>query len=864
MKTSTLSLLFVIVLLVVSVNVFADLSVSLSEDTPVASIIPYNGVRIEYTTIALTASSDPVELTGVTVERSGLGLYSDFDKVYIVVDGTRYGPKISLDSDNEVFIPLLGGNSVLIPSDQTVCLSIMADMDAIIGQTPNVGSSNILELTGLTANSNIVGDMPIIGNPLTISLLGVPTVDFQFEGNNSDIEIDSQQVVCEFSLENTSPEEFVLFDEIALKNIGTANEEEVINYTLYNDSDEIISGPVNSNNDIIVFLFEGICIEDGDDENYTIKADIQSGASETVILDVNETTDVSVVGFDNGFYASVSLRFSSPDIYVINSGALLIDEANDNPGEQNVAVGEEGVVFLRSEWEATTETIVVEEFALTVNGTNPEVYSEELLNIRVTLDGVLIAGPEDYTGVDGGQIIFNEGFEVSGTCILEVTAEIGEVPPGIVYSIDIEATNIVAENMEGDMITPIGSAFGHNVHVGYGLVFLVEDLTFADQDIVVSNDILIGKFKVWVGEHEGVNIDRYTIDISTSDQLTLDNIEELYINFDEDVIDQVSSSNNFYVNRDVEAGSIETVEVYASFNDNFVVDGSDDTITTTLDVEATGLISDYELTISPVGGQTMTFVHPSLILNVSPNTPDADIVIMNTIREVAEWEFEAEHSGYEITEVIVTTFDGTGVATSDIEPSAVIGASLNGIEATSILNGVIEFSDIEFRVEADDELSLDLLVTYNDVDNVNSGTQTEFVITGYSYIADNNPFYEVDVIGAPNYSRTNEIMFVRNTEPIVSTDSGDIYLTANTELMEVTIEADSSFLSGTVNNQVLQANYWQAWLQEIENYSEISGVIWDKAYYKRWDNITNDRGPSPFTNSHQPKEMLNRIKNPIE
>ncbi|MDD4304889.1 MAG: hypothetical protein PHW42_05375 [Patescibacteria group bacterium] len=75
---------------------------------------------------------------------------------------------------------------------------------------------------------------------------------------------------------------------------------------------------------------------------------------------------------------------------------------------------------------------------------------------------------------------------------------------------------------------------------------------------------------------------------------------------------------------------------------------------------------------------------------------------------------------------------------------------------------------------------------------------------------------------------------------------------------------NENYLNGAVLNEEIQANYFQACLENLQTKSSIYGLAWDKAYYQRWNPVVNEKGPSPFSNESIPKSMLDRIKNPVQ
>jgi hypothetical protein len=675
------------------------LSAALSSSTPAATTIPYDVQGQVYTSVNLTASNDgAVELTGLEVKRTGLGYYDSFDKVYVEVDGVRHGNKRSLGSDNIANLYFNTESSkITIPAGETITLDIVADMKDRSEGNAGDNALGIVSASAVDTSATVSGSFPITGNMMSVSSVGAPAAEFTLTDQSGDVYLGDEQVeVAEFDLENKSTSEDISFSEITLENKGTADASEVINYTLYNDSDEVISGPVDADsNDMIYFMLdESVEIEDGDKETYTVKADIYDGRNTYVGLKLDETTDVKAVGLNNGYNVVVNDASGTLGTvdgsdygYKINGGDLSFSEADSNPGSVDVAPADEDVLFLAADVEALEEMMTVTSIDFTLSGT-----VSSLEDVTVYLDGQVVAGP-----IDGAATLeFDDEFQVNGTQLLEVKADIAdEATAGDYYiNLDSASSDVTAENEEGDSVDSgniKGSVDGGTISIATGEVTLSEDSTYGDRSVVSgSDDLLVGQYVLEVGDAEGVKIDKYTVDLDLT-TLTTDNIDELYISEDNDIITDVATTgNDFNVNQELSAGETKVIKVYASVDDDF----STGSLYTKLTVEGEGLISSENLSEGPITGQTMTFATGSLTETVSAGTPDSDIVVAGTNDvKVAEWEFESENTSYKLRDIkvqvhkdtVVKTLTVSGTATSSDPASAdVILPSTSGTSTVSV------------------------------------------------------------------------------------------------------------------------------------------------------------------------------------
>ncbi len=774
-----------------------NLSVSLASKTPSAMPIPYNVQGFVYTTLKLTAGSQAVDVTGVTVKRTGLGFNDDFERVYVEVDGMRHGTKRTLGSDGEADVNFATtASKITVPAGQTVYLDIVADMSAynVINTvtTPTSGNYSALQVTEIQTNGSTSGSLPVTGNYMTVTSISVATAEVDINNNEGEVTIGEEQVeVGMFTVTNESTDEDISFEAIALKNFGTADNTEVINYTLYNEDDEAISDAVEATGDdfVLLTLDDAMLLEDGESHEFTVKADISSGKDETVKLGLDDVTDFQATGLDNNFSVTAALAESlTADDYTIVGGDLTISKASNNPSNQEVAPETDNVVFLLANAEAADEAIVVTELDLTCtdSGNSGAGECDDLEDITIYLDDVVVAGPISGTDTanSNGTITFEDEFEVFGEQVLKVVADIGEMASGT-YTISLNSDSILAEDAEGDDIADeeiVGSANGNSVSVAVGTATLVKDGTYGNQTMVAGAEgFLVGRFILEASDYEDVRISNYKVQLLTTGDLAISDIDEFWISESTSrKSSSLTATSTFTVSQTLEAGEHKVISVYATIDSAFASTG---TIRVGgISAAIRGDVSSETETVVTYVGQSISVAAGDLILtNVADDDMESKTVIGGNTYEVGKWNLESDNVGHTITKVIVEAHK-----TNTTNTTAVIAAELNGVAGT-VVNGRVEF-DTDIRVDSEEDIDLVLEATFNDDFNtVTSGADLEFAIVGLEYTADN----DTSLVESNDYSSTGELMYVRKSDVTVTTVAKDTTLTATTKMMDITFTADA-------------------------------------------------------------------------
>lgn len=779
-----------------------DLELSLAASTPDATVIPYDVKGVTYLTLLARAGDEDVEITGLTVERAGLGESNDFDKIYAAVDGVRVGNKRTLGSDDEVELFFTTDkNKIVVPANSFVEIDVMADMGAASSDSGNV---SFLRVTDVETDAAVDADFPIVGNEMALSGIAGPALDFEYSGDTDEVNVGDMQIeVAEFVLDGDDSEDVMLYS-VTLKQEGSAGTDEVVNYTLYDDNDNVIAGPVDArSDDYVVFELDTPFLLEEDENNYdfTVKADIASGNGETVELELDEATDVYAIGQENGYVAAPADNDSgnANDVHSINGGALTITESDDNPDAESYAVQATDVLLLEAELEAEDETIVVTSFPLVITKGAGNIDTSdnnvEIEDLHVTVDGKTVCGKLDlddsYTAANAITVTCSDEFEVTGTQMLRVYADFTDQSESTYTASITSAGNAVQiEDLSGDELYSTGTTFdvsgsvtGGTATIDNGTLSVSKKTSYTNRTITTgATAYKIGSYVLKAPASQGINIDRFTVTLNGSyDEADL---ADLYISADTDVVSDPSASENFNVSLDLDAEETLNVEVFATLDDN-----TTGTITTTLAVRYEGLDDETTTSTAAVTGQTITVAAGTLADDRDASTPDADIVIGGSTNvHVYSIEFDPSYDTYTVTDLDISMSND----------SAVTALHIGDATVENFTSGRAEFSGLSIDVPAGGVV-VDVYADFNLVDTdtgVDSGVTTTFDVYAYEASADEGD----DINESSPTVAASEVFELRNSRPTLAYSAGTeaasngLLSAGDNEIVEMTVLASNGIV----------------------------------------------------------------------
>ncbi len=784
----------------------SGLSVSLASDTPASATIPTGATKVAFTTVNLTASNDgPVTIDDLTLTRIGVGDENELGKVYLYEGMTEVEDGENISNDD---VAEFNNVDYVVPAGETKALTVRANVtgtdDGAIG---NHGFS-IDEVSDIVTNgASVSGSFPVTGNLMSLSSVRAGSLTFDFGSINNSVKVgEEQKEMSEFSL-RAGDQEDVALRQATLTNEGSADMTNLENLKLYVDG-EVVTELDSANTDAVTLAFdEPYIIEQGEEEVFTLKADVVGGATEDVRFELDELGDIIGTGQAYGYLVGVAaVGDVNSNVFEVSikTGELTVIEADSNPNAKDVARGEEDATSLIAELQSKDEALTIQELDVDITlsnesgATSLENYVE---NVTLYLDGERVAGPEDVTfngTTTSATVTFDDSIEVDGTHELEVQADFTDAARYGDYIMEIVSDNMEVENSSGDSIDDInGTATGNPVTVDSPTPTLMKDSTYGDQDVVSGEEILVGRYILEAADAEALEIDNYQVDIgfattSTSTILDSGDVEDLRVN-NEDYITSPEDSNDFLVDEELAAGEEKVVNVYLTISDDVIDDNNiDSQATTTLKVKGQGKVSGEDIENIPeaeatADGQTVTLRRGELTVAANSATPEATIMLAESEgNDVGKWEFAAANVGYTISEVEITAYNDLATTTNE---SAVTGMTFGNAVDSTPQNGEFVF-DTNIEVAKDNDVKVMATADFNDIGNTASGDENvQFAITGYTKKANNkNVKTDVDDISFA----TDELMEVYDSKITVSTIAGDATSLANVEnyVAEVTVAND--------------------------------------------------------------------------
>ncbi len=395
---------------------------------PANALAPQGATRVPFTKFTLTASSNgPVTVSGVVVQRTGLGQNAAFAGVVLVdQDGNQLGTAKSFNSNDQATI----GEPVTIPAGQSRTFTVAGNMNSSLASY--AGEAPAISVIQVNTSATVSGSLPITGAyhtinaTLTVGSLSLDTSSAFAANTSITKEIGTtNQRVSGFRLTAGSAEDvrlkMIRFNQTGSASTVTdlANISIMVGGTAYPAVVSADGKYVTAN------LGSGILIPEGNNVEVYIQYDIVGSNTNgrTVIFDVDKTTDIYGEGATYGYGISPSTSGGSsvpstrgsttettgtPYLYanaVTISGASVttIGKANSVPA-QNVAVNVSNQPLGGFEVDIKGEAMTVQSMVFTISTSTASTGSGQFTNVTIVdANGKVVAGPVDSTGTDATQ-----------------------------------------------------------------------------------------------------------------------------------------------------------------------------------------------------------------------------------------------------------------------------------------------------------------------------------------------------------------------------------------------------------------------------------------------------------------------------
>lgn len=349
----------------------SGLTVSLSGDTLSSTNVPSSASLVPFATYNLTASNDgAVNVTDVTLTRFGTGQSSDFDGAYLYQGDKRLTNKKSIDSSNNTI--QFSSIGLLVPAGKTVSVTLKAN---ILSSKSGSHAFKIAAAKDIVAGAaSVSGSFPVSGNMMSLSSsVSAATLELKNAGSltvNKKVG-ETQVVVGEYTINNSTNNEDVNIYRVRLKQNGTAGANSATNYSLDLDGTVVASGvQMDSEKYVDFVLATPFKLQKSKIITAAVRADIVTDITKTIELYLNNVVDFEARGSAYGtFYSAgiINTSVNAGTVSVITIKGSSIDVSLDGPTAQDVKKNITGVTFANLKIKANNEDVNIENLKMTID-----------------------------------------------------------------------------------------------------------------------------------------------------------------------------------------------------------------------------------------------------------------------------------------------------------------------------------------------------------------------------------------------------------------------------------------------------------------------------------------------------------------
>lgn len=412
-----------------------DLEVTISDNTPDAATVPGGVQNAHIATFELSAGEDDVNVTSLKFTKGGI---ADDDALTSIALFTEAGNRISRarsfnSSDDQATVNILGGG-LTIEAGESMDLLVIGEIGSVLANSDLIFDQFYIEVKSsadVASNASSVSVKNAKSNTMTIGSADAAELELSSGSNSPDVSIGERGVeVYQFDMENNSTDNTeIIFYGITLEAEGSFDEDtDLMNYELYLDGD-LVASTEEAVNGYVSFLVsdeDGYVITDGKTVEAEVRADVMSGAGDTISFGIDSALDVLAADASFGTGAKIA--------------------GNITGNTTNIEAGELTLVAIDVENDEFTQD--TDEYVLgTIRVTSNAGESIELQELAVDI----ISNLNDVNGA-----------VANGDRVSDVLENVEAVTPFGTYSLDRDGAAGATEKFEDDQIDimlPAGETF---------------------------------------------------------------------------------------------------------------------------------------------------------------------------------------------------------------------------------------------------------------------------------------------------------------------------------------------------------------------------------------------------------------------
>lgn len=424
-----------------------DLEITISDNTPQSRTVPGGVQNAHIATFEIEANNDDVNISSIKFAKGGI---ADDDALTSIALFTEEGQRVSRartfnSSDDTATVNLLSGG-LMVEGGDSMDLLVFGQVGSVDANSALISDQFFVQIKSsadVSSNASSVTVANAKSETMTIGSADAAELELSQGSNTPDVSVGERGVeVFNFEMENNSVDNTdIIFYGITLEAEGTFDEDtDLMNYELYLEGDLVASTEM-SKNGYVSFLVDdvdGYVIEDSRTIDAEVRADVMSGANETISFDVDSELDVLAADASFGTGAKI----------IIPTGGSALSQ-----NTTTIEAGELTLVAIDPENDEFTED--TDEFVLgTIRVTSNAGQNIELQELRVDIVSSLT---DVLTDVGGQPATTGAQDEVS-----DVLENVEAVTPFGTYSLDLTGGTGATETYEDDqlgLLLPAGESF---------------------------------------------------------------------------------------------------------------------------------------------------------------------------------------------------------------------------------------------------------------------------------------------------------------------------------------------------------------------------------------------------------------------
>ncbi|HBB37577.1 MAG: hypothetical protein UV82_C0001G0029 [Candidatus Magasanikbacteria bacterium GW2011_GWD2_43_18] len=805
--------------------VTGSLQASLAATSP-STVAAQGSIFNDVLHVRLTAGNEPVSVTGLTVQKSGLVANTGFSGVSVWVGSDRHGAVVSsLDDDGMAEIGF-GSNPIVVPANSSVTASLQVNVAAGASAASFTFRATAVDTTG---NVSVSG-LPVVGSQATVTpgtLASYTVTTTAVSGydnetaaassaNEGQLEIgDTQKEVFKFTLAE-SGNEALNVQSVTFFVQGSINEDTSLkNWTIYGPTGQVLGTKEWASGDRYVTVPMNYTLDKGDSDNFTVKVDVVDGSNDYFALYIQNDYDVKAKGSSSGYFVAPTSfasggYASATGWFKMKQGTLSVQKSSASPSA-SIAAGGSDTVLAEYTLKAVGEAVEIRKMALEIEAYDGAGDPDLTGNVKVVdvatgktylstayTNVVNTTSTADSSFASGTQLDLSTYLTIKSgeSKTIRVTANVADGATAVdTYMVKVGKFYLKRLSSLDYQTKPNSTTAypANTVTVNPASLTLAKNTSVGNKTVAIgAQDVVIGSFKLQAGSSEGVNVSSIVLSLPLSTGARdVENVG-LWIGSTQLGTETVSpsASTTFSISKALAVNEVVTIDVKADVQS----DAADGTAFTPSveSITATGVTTGQNAAGSVVATdlQAITYGSEKLIVTNDSSVESKILTPSATKQLVAKYKFEAQNSDINLTKLTFSlrNHDNASKASSsnygDFELRNAAGAVL--ATAPVVDNGtdaLVTFTGFSTTIASGATEKLSLYAMVN-----NSGTMVPANVARAALYSDGNTYLEayggqgllaatkigtstVVAAGLLNEAASNQMLF-HNTAPVIALASG--------------------------------------------------------------------------------------------